>query len=279
MSDPVPALPAALGPEPEIAADLDEALVVGYLGADDATERVRGWYPSTDQEAEWALRKLREIEDRAAEIKAKLVAWVEPIETWYETETARLAPAREFFTSRLETYALARRAEDPKAGKTTRLPSGQIATKASGGGDPKVVVVDEAAVIAWAGATFTGDEYEGVIATKESVKLTGLRAVAVVKEDPPLRTPDEWQEITGYRIADPDGWRGEHAFPWNVPIDRGDFLLRASISTILTMPEEPTAPEPPMGYLVVSPTTGEVIPGAAVEVPVETITATVKVDR
>lgn len=46
-----------------------------------------------------------------------------------------------------------------------------------------------------------------------------------------LRTPTEWCEMLGARIADPDGWRdGTRA--WDEPIDRVEFdrrLIRCTI--------------------------------------------------
>lgn len=46
------------------------------------------------------------------------------------------------------------------------------------------------------------------------------------------RTPEEWQEITGIRVMDPDGWRGEFDPSWNQPISKAEFIQRASRSTV-----------------------------------------------
>ena len=46
------------------------------------------------------------------------------------------------------------------------------------------------------------------------------------------RTPAEWQKKAGYRIDDPDGWRGEHGKPWSEPITWEEFTQRAMLSTI-----------------------------------------------
>lgn len=271
--DSVP-LPASLGPVPPIADELDEAILVGHVDSDDAPEAVRAWYPATPEEAEWCLRKLAALEAREAAVEERYLAWKEPVDAWRADELHRLRPAKAFFSGRLQAYGLLRRAEDPKGAKTTRLPSGTIATR--GGEDPKAAVADEAAVLAWASATLTGDEYDSVVKVEESVKIGGLRKIVAVRESPPLLPPQDWQPITGHWVADPDGWRGSSGRPWTDPIDKAEFLLRASIST--TAPGgEPSEPEPPMEYVVVHVATGEVVPGVGYDLP--DITATVKVDR
>lgn len=45
------------------------------------------------------------------------------------------------------------------------------------------------------------------------------------------RTPEEWCETYGLRIADPDGWRGADAPDWFAPIGLAEFHRRALEST------------------------------------------------
>lgn len=49
---------------------------------------------------------------------------------------------------------------------------------------------------------------------------------------PELKTADEWSEIKGFIIRDPDGWREEGAPPWHYRITEEEFNLRAGSSTI-----------------------------------------------
>lgn len=51
---------------------------------------------------------------------------------------------------------------------------------------------------------------------------------------PDLRTPERWLEtdFKGYKIMDPDGWRGLHKLSWDQPITRADFWDRMMQSTI-----------------------------------------------
>ena len=49
--------------------------------------------------------------------------------------------------------------------------------------------------------------------------------------DPVLRTPDEWSRITGWRVLDPDGWRGRDGRPWTDPISVDEWNERLAEST------------------------------------------------
>lgn len=55
-----------------------------------------------------------------------------------------------------------------------------------------------------------------------------------------LKTPKEWQVVTGVVVMDPDGWRskcGKHEpRDFNDPITQEEFEDRLSISTIMCPP-------------------------------------------
>jgi hypothetical protein len=50
-----------------------------------------------------------------------------------------------------------------------------------------------------------------------------------------LKSPAEWETITGRRVHDPDGWRGADGRPWTDPITREEFDRRAALSTTAPM--------------------------------------------
>src|SRR5690606_12339109 len=57
------------------------------------------------------------------------------------------------------------------------------------------------------------------------------RGGGVVDEE--LRHPDEWAELHGFRILDPDGWRGPYAdIEYDTPITEEEFMRRATVCTI-----------------------------------------------
>lgn len=53
---------------------------------------------------------------------------------------------------------------------------------------------------------------------------------------PELKTPDEWCQIKGLRVMDPDGWRGQHASHWSNAITEAEFDERAAMSTVRRVP-------------------------------------------
>lgn len=54
-----------------------------------------------------------------------------------------------------------------------------------------------------------------------------------------LKTAYEWADLLGYRIYDPDGWRGKNGRPLTDLIDREEFDQRIVLCTIsLTAPNE-----------------------------------------
>ena len=49
-----------------------------------------------------------------------------------------------------------------------------------------------------------------------------------------LQPASDWERVSGIRILDPDGWRGDEDFleAWQTPIDKQEWLYRVSISTV-----------------------------------------------
>ncbi|WKW85523.1 hypothetical protein SEA_REYNAULD_71 [Rhodococcus phage Reynauld] len=51
-----------------------------------------------------------------------------------------------------------------------------------------------------------------------------------------LKTPEQWCELLGKKIIDPDGWRGADGRPWTDPVDYAEFQRRANRSTQMFAP-------------------------------------------
>lgn len=50
--------------------------------------------------------------------------------------------------------------------------------------------------------------------------------------EPEKRTPDEWQNILGITVLDPDGWdRKNFAVDWAKPLTQAEFQAKADMST------------------------------------------------
>lgn len=87
---------------------------------------------------------------------------------------------------------------------------------------------------------FTAEDWEklrrfapGLVAAildaRPVVAREGVAPAAVSVE---LRTPEEWGELYGVDIMDPDGWRSADAPAWTEPITLADFYKRARRCTV-----------------------------------------------
>ncbi len=83
----------------------------------------------TQDQANWACRKLARIESKRAEIKATAEREIARIQEWAMSETQRLDEEAEFFTALLDAYHRRVIADDPKA-KTITLPYGVLKLRA-----------------------------------------------------------------------------------------------------------------------------------------------------
>lgn len=171
--------------------DIEASIVAPETWARDLPEPVRSFRVEDVGAAEWAMRKLRAVERERTEAREQAAVWKAEVDVWLEAELARSASTAAFFTAHLERYAVQCRIETGRA--TLTLPSGKVSTTQQ---KAKVVVEDEAVVIAWAKTVFDPDEHNGygadaaaaaalasIVKVKESVLLTGLREHVSVSGD------------------------------------------------------------------------------------------------
>lgn len=128
-------LPAelALDAEPFDDAELDAALdhvpTDEPMGEPTEVEQdahdLRTWQPSDTGSAEWAMRKLADVEQTIAGVAVQAHEWHRRIDEWAAAETKRLEQRSLFFQGALLNYTRARCEADPKAGTLT-LPSGRV---------------------------------------------------------------------------------------------------------------------------------------------------------
>lgn len=133
-------------------------------------EPVRRFRIEDDAAAEWAMRKVAEIDGELAKLKALHDGWLERITTWFDRGARRLTGRRMMLVAHLEDYARRERAAGNR--KTVALPSGKVATRSTA---MAAAVADEAAVIAWAEANLEGDDLEAVVKVVRSVRVSDLR--------------------------------------------------------------------------------------------------------
>lgn len=78
-----------------------------------------------DSSANWALRKIKQLQDQQKETNSLAEAEIEKINTWAESENDKAQRDIDYFQGLLAEYALKKREENPKF-KSMKLPNGSI---------------------------------------------------------------------------------------------------------------------------------------------------------
>lgn len=153
------------------------------------------------EHAERAMRHLGHLQREITEASQQAAVWHDEIDRWHASVDQPLRRRAAFVTRQLEAFAIEHRTE---RAKTVRLPSGEIATRRAK--DPVVDIVDEAAVLEWAGDTLDMDAYADVVKTVESVRIARLRDHVVIDGDDDGRVvvhPATGTIVPGVVITDP----------------------------------------------------------------------------
>ena len=197
--------PWAEGP-PDAHLILNGAANFDHTGEEDCepNSTAGAWQITSDGEAEWAMAHL-------AAAQAQLQAVVDQAKLWQaKLDDFRRAGSRQpertiaFFTERLERYGRIRRELVPDVA-TLRFASGDVATTLHA--HPKVVVIDERAVIDWSKEYLVRIDddpdpepqplYDLVVTVKESVRVSDLREfVNVVWVEGTETEAGEWRVVT-----------------------------------------------------------------------------------
>lgn len=100
-----------------------------YLDRETGVEEQEGFVIDTEQKANWALRKIKQLQDKMdanADLAAEEIA---KVEAWEKEVNEGLHQSILFFTGLLEQYHRGVYAKDPEA-KTIKLPHGQLKMRA-----------------------------------------------------------------------------------------------------------------------------------------------------
>lgn len=121
---------------------------------DDEERTVERWTPDTAAAAEWAALRLAAAQEEYEVLDAEIDAYVRNVQAWAERqrERGRMAQLRrtiEFFVGSLKTWGLGQRAAVGGKVTTFELPSATVSTRRSGGTRDKIVVTDEALLVAY----------------------------------------------------------------------------------------------------------------------------------
>lgn len=137
-----------------------------------------------DSAASWAMRKLKAIREKQAEVIKIAEAERARIEMWASEAVAALEPDEAYFTGLLLDYARRQRAEQGR--KTIDLPHGKVKSRSA---QPKFTFTDPAAFIAWAKESGRAD----LVRVKEEPDLTAVKAA--------LKVPDAEGRETAAAVA------------------------------------------------------------------------------
>jgi Bacteriophage Mu Gam like protein len=160
-------------PVDELFADLDTPDIDAELFRDveQGVDREGRWRIDDLSKAQWAMAKLKEAQERVAELTAQRDAQMELAQAWFARVVQHPRRTVGFMQAQLVDYAL--REREFSNVLTTVLPNGEIATRK--GAEPCVEIDDEEALLAWA-----KQNAPAIVTVKESVKVTDLRHVVVI---------------------------------------------------------------------------------------------------
>ena len=133
-----------------------------------------------EQSANWALRKIKQMKDQIDNNNALAQAEIDKIEHWNNEVNKQAQESIDYFTSLLTSYALNKRAEDPKF-KSLKLPNGRIGFRKS---QPKWVY-----------------DNDKVIETLEKANLTDFIRV---KKEPAKTDIKKAFDVVGDKVINPD---------------------------------------------------------------------------
>jgi len=173
-------IPAELMPAAPFDPDLIPPDAADAQDLEPLPPEIERWEPTTQDEAEWAMRLLAAYQAEAAAISDQAALWREPIDVWEAAELRRIVRKAEFFTGHLERFALAWRQRTDRA--TLALPSGKVTTTKQ---PRRIYVGDEAAVWEWLAARDAVDDLEARDAfTKQELSLSGIQAACQIEDRP-----------------------------------------------------------------------------------------------
>lgn len=95
-----------------------------FLDEQEGTEK-ESFTVKDDSQANWALRKIKQMNDQIEQNNALAQAEIDKIEQWNQSENEKAQSSIDYFQGLLAEYAMKKKAEDPKF-KSLKLPNGRI---------------------------------------------------------------------------------------------------------------------------------------------------------
>src|SRR5690625_480851 len=150
-----------------------------FLDEQEGTEK-ESFTVKDDSSANWALRKIKYINDRLDENKALFDAEMDKLERWIKSEEEKSQKDIDFFRSLLAEYAMKKKEKDPKF-KSLKLPNGRIGFRKQ---QPKWNYDDETVL--------------------EALKKANMNDFINVKESPRKADIKKAFDVVGNQVINPD---------------------------------------------------------------------------
>lgn len=151
-----------------------------YLDRETGVEEQEGFVIDTEQKANWALRKIKQLQDKMEANTLMARTENERVTAWLKEVSEPLQRDIDFFTGLLEQYHREVIERDPKA-KTIKLPHGNLKMRVQ---QPEFRR-DENKLLAW-------------------LKKTDRKDYIVVKESPAWAELKKVLKVVGTSMADPE---------------------------------------------------------------------------
>jgi phage host-nuclease inhibitor protein Gam len=150
-----------------------------------------------DSSANWALRKIKQMNDQVEQNNALALAEIDKIEQWNQSENERAQQSIDYFQGLLAEYAMRKKEEDPKF-KSLKLPNGRIGFRKQ---QPKWNYHEETVLQALKQANLTD-----FINVKETPKKADIKKAFEVS-DGQVINPDTGEILKGVTIEErPDNF-------------------------------------------------------------------------
>jgi hypothetical protein len=171
---------------------------------------LHGWRPASQDQAEWAMARLVEIERELRKIRIDHDEWADRVEQSRRSATRGLEYRARFFSEALRGFALEWHAEYPAQRKTLHLPSGVVKCTTPQKPTVQLVPAGRADLVEW-------------LQTVEPSKVAAAKALKVVDPEPMIsgvrklvearKVGDEWKVIDPATGEVPPGLRAEPPGP------------------------------------------------------------------
>lgn len=226
-------IPASLAPTAPVWDDAMLAMVTSD-STDETVVAARNTDIGRIEDAEWAMRRLRELQDEVNEARAMHAAWRQPIDDWLAARVAVPQARVAFLNRKLEAFGILMRQANPNTA-TIPLPSGDIATRQAK--EPTVVIVDEDALIAWADEQLPALVYEDVVKTEQSVRVSELRKhVDIVEVEGDVTVEVDGAGNKGEPVQQPNYYRVRFTKPDGEIISVDGVEVEAPVTTAKVNP-------------------------------------------